>query len=78
MTQITRLAWRPDDLATAIRLDPSFIRKLVHRGVIPRLPHTGRAILIPAWAVDAYIATGNWPTTPPTTATEPAAVTAGP
>lgn len=73
-----KLAVRPTQLADMTDLDDSTIRNLVRAGVIPRLPNTGKAIVIPAWAVRAWEATGDWnhPDYQPN-ATAPAAATAG-
>lgn len=73
-----QLSVRPKQLAELTNLHQTTIRNLVRNGVIPRLPNTGDAIVIPAWAVRAWEATGDWrhPDYQPS-ATAPAAVTAG-
>lgn len=55
-----RLAYRIAELAAATGMGASTLYDLVDRGVIPRLAQCGAAVLVPAWAVDSWAATGRW------------------
>jgi excisionase family DNA binding protein len=55
-----RLAYRIAELAQATGLGTTTLYDLVARGVIPRLEQCGGSILVPAWAVDSWAATGRW------------------
>lgn len=55
-----RMAYRPAELAELTGLTPAHIRLLVRQGVIPALPNCGHAVVIPAAAVESWLATGEW------------------
>lgn len=55
-----RLAYRIAELVGATGLSASVLYDLVDRGIIPRLEQCGASILVPAWAVDSWAATGRW------------------
>lgn len=73
-----RISVRPAELAAATGMAESDIRRRVRNEQIPRIPNTGKSICIPAWAVRAWAATGDWnhPAFQPNKEA-PAAVTAG-
>ena len=55
-----RVAYRPKEIADLTGISAPQVRKLVGRGVIPRCGQTGDSIVVPAWALDSFQATGEW------------------
>lgn len=55
-----RLSYRPAELAAATGIKLPTVYRLIRDGVIPRLPNCGKSVVVPAWAVSAWEATGDW------------------
>lgn len=56
-----KLAYRPAELARVLGVALPTIYGWIDRGVIPiKNREERRAIVIPAWRLDAYLATGDW------------------
>lgn len=41
----TRIAYAVDDAAEMLSLSPAEVRRLIKRGVLRRVPHTGRVLI---------------------------------
>lgn len=54
------LTLSPSDVVKRTGIPRSSVYALVRDGVIPRLDGYRSAYRIPRWAVDAYVATGDW------------------
>lgn len=80
----TRVAYRPADIAAMTGLSERYIGQAIDRGEIPRVGsrRPKAPVMVPAWAVNALVATGDWwhpnfrPAEFPTNEKTPAAVTA--
>lgn len=53
-----RRAYRIAEIAAMSGLAAKTVYDLVYRGVLPRLDHGGRAVLVPAAAVDEWLSRG--------------------
>ena len=55
-----RIAYRAAEVAELTGVDYDTVRKLVRVGEIPRLTLGDKLVLIPAWALRSWAATGVW------------------
>lgn len=54
-----RVAYRVREVAEATGIPADTVYRLIKRGEIPRLP-LGELVLVPAWALASWAATGRW------------------
>lgn len=58
----TRIAYRVAEVADLVGIRPLTVRRMITKGIIPRIegPGMDSLVLIPAWSVKAFEATGDW------------------
>lgn len=54
-----RVAYRASEIAAATGITTATVYRAIKREEIPRLP-LGDTVLVPAWALASWVATGRW------------------
>jgi len=54
-----RITYRVSDVEAATGLKQPTIYSLAQRGVIPTMANCGACVVVPAWAVESWLATGG-------------------
>lgn len=55
-----RLAYRVREVAELTGVNEQTLRNLIDSGEVPRLRVGVKVVLVPAWALHSFVATGRW------------------
>lgn len=57
---LPRIAYRPSEVSQRTGIPRPSVYRLIDDGVIPKIAGLGDRVLVPAWALEAWAATGDW------------------